>query len=289
MLLLALVAFLVLAIVAFMLFEFATGSQQPAAAPANPPAPSAGATTRSASPTPGGSSRPETAVVEVVPGLWRGTATMTSNSDTLHGIPLGWSRNTDGAISAAFASETLMFSKPNFVESTRPELVARMFTPEAQNEVATTAKQAANIRRSYRLNDQGQVLNAKTMKVSDTERFVGTAMPRYGAYQVDHVGYGPDQMPNEARIKTWTPVTVGIADGTDQSGVALNWQQTLVTLRWWDNDWRTDRTEVLSKIVPAQRNMSNQPFAERRAALGPGWVVLADATAEVYPGAERTR
>lgn len=226
---------------------------------------------------------------QVAPGLTRSTvAVEASNSDAVYGVPVGYPRTLDGGVAAAINYDAASYAPAMFNKKTRGILYDRLYTTAYRSEQLTDEQW----RRFYPwANDAGQAIDAKSGKVMDGLQVIAGCYPRYGAYRVINIQPSSTE-PREITIVTWMPCVFGIGNDTDLSKVRLAWNQTTVTVRWQESDWRiayASNSEDVGDLQPEDRRVSNQTFAARAKVLGIGWQVPADATEGALPGAVLTR
>lgn len=259
----------------------------PSGAPAADPTPGGAATTPTGTtPQPTTASPGQTSVLpnlgEAVPGLYFGTATVTSgNTKSLYGIPYGWNKTTDGAVAAAMTVSASFCALPVMVDDTRAALTPILFTQDGEA-FQTNAADYAIMRKGSRLNDAGVVVAADG-RVSEGETYLACGMPRFGAYKV--VSTTGDDL---VIVDVWMPYTAGPGSDDNLSEVWLGAIHARVTMRWSERngseDWRLAYNESLrgKGVLPAKRsNIGHQAI---RDLLGPGWFVPADTTTKPYPG-----
>lgn len=217
--------------------------------------------------------------VDGVPGLWRGTATVTSGySGDVEGVPRGWPKTIDGAAAAALTIGASAYTLASVHPSTAPKLDERLLSKSIYDEYRSTQASWERAKAWYHLNEAGEPLNMDD-EPSPELRLHWTGYARYGAYQVTEVA---DDL-STVHVLTMVPIVDGVAVGDDLSGVRLRWFRFAGVMVWEEGDWRVQRmVQEVAPEIPTRQ--TNQPFAVIRAALGPGWSVPADATDKPYPG-----
>lgn len=217
--------------------------------------------------------------VEGVPGLWKGTATVTTGfGDEVEGVPTGWPRTVDGAIAAALTAGSTTMSLAAVHPSTAPAIDERLLSKAVYQEYRSTQETWNRAKAWYHLNEAGAPLNMDD-EPSPELRLYWMGYVRYGAYQVTEV---TDDL-STIRVGVMMPVVDGVAVGDDLSGVRLRWFKWATTMIWEDGDWRVERM-VREEPPVMEDRQSNQPYAKLRTALGSGWSVPADGTDEPYAG-----
>lgn len=268
-----------------------TPTHTPTATPSGTAEPSETPTATEPTPTQTGPALPEHMAVagEVVPGLWQGTATVsTGNSNAIYGIPVGWSRTVDGAVAAAMNIDAAFYSLPAVVEDTQVELNPYLYTGEAL-ESEVSGDQALEFRRQLRevcrLDESGVVVDAQG-NPSQHETYYGGGIPRYGAYQVRDVEYADEITPQRVEVAVVQPVFSGPGTDTNMTEVLLMFRKSIYIMVWDGDDWRAEDWGVNDEPTgPWQTTVSNQGFAHLVTLVGQGWAVPADATQDPIPGA----
>lgn len=251
--------------------------------------------TASEEPSQTGPQLPEhmTVAGEVVPGLWQGTATVsTGNANAIYGTPFGWSRTVDGAIGAAMNIDASTYSLPAVIEDTQAELSRHLYTGEAL-EAKVSGEQSVEFRRQLRevcrLDDSGVVVGADGLP-SQHETYYGGGIPRYGAYQVRSVERAAGgTVPERVEVAVLQPVFSGPGTDTNMTEVLLMFRKTVYIMVWDGDDWRAEGWgEREDPTGPWQTTVSNQGYAHLVTLVGEGWAVPADATQDPIPGAVMT-
>lgn len=217
--------------------------------------------------------------IDGAPGLWRGTATVTSGySDDVEGVPRGWPKTIDGAAGAALTIGGMVFSLANVHPPTATEIDKRILTKSAYAKIRSTQADWDRAKAWYHLNEAGQPLNMDDEPAPEL-RLHWTGYARYGAYQVTEVA---DDL-STIRVLIMMPVVDGVAVGDDLSGLRLRWFRWVTVMAWEGGDWRLQSmSQEPPPVMPTRQ--ANQPYAVIRSALGPGWSVPSDATDQPYPG-----
>lgn len=227
---------------------------------------------------------------EVVPGLWRGTATVGSgNSKAIYGIPYGWPRTIDGAVGAAMNIEAAFYSLPAMVENTAAQLFPKLYTGAALEEVLE-GKSYVWFRKKGRemagMNDDGVVLDLNG-KPSKEKRFYGGGIPQYGAYIVRSCEKDSTGQPSRVEVAVLIPMYGGTGTDDDMSNVHLQFKQINNSLVWVDGDWRSETSGSVENVW--KKKVSNQGWEHLKSLVGEGWAVPADATQEPFEGAVLTQ
>ena len=228
----------------------------------------------------------------VVDGLWRGTATVaTDSTDVIFGVPIGWDRTVDGAVAAAMHIDAAFYALPSVIEDSQVELNSRLYTGKALDDMLTGETMVAfraELRKVCRLSDEGVVVDANG-NPSTEERYLGGGIPEYGAYQVRGVESSNGAV-TRVEVAVFQPVYSGPATDTNTTEVYLVFHKAVYILTWTDGDWKVaDWGELEEPKDHIPVDYSNQGFEWIREQIGPGWAVPADATEEAIPGAVMTR
>lgn len=221
---------------------------------------------------------------EVAPGLVMGSASIEAlNQDFLYGTRVGYPRTVDGAVAAAINYDAATHTPAMFNKNQRTALNQRIYTDRGRDTVAMDDELAAAFAKQLGLDAQGRVL-AKNGKVDPSRKLIVATYPRYGAYQL--LGYQPSaEEPTEVTVTSWRPFVLGVGTKTDLSKVGLSWYEATVTVVWDRTDWRVrDSVTRLETSKPGDGSTPNASYADRAAALGPGWSVPTDATETLLPG-----
>ena len=259
-------------------------SQQPSPAGTSPTTTPSASPSDSAPPSdPGDAVRPQYSnvlgPVDGAPGLWRGTATVTTGySGDVEGIPRGWAKTIDGAVGAALTVGAAVQSLAPIHPSTAPAIDKRILSKSIYAEYRSTQADWDRAKAWYHLNEAGQPLNMDDEPAPEL-RLHWTGYVRYSAYQVTEVA----EDLSTVRVLMTIPVVDGVAVGNDLSGLRLRWFRWAGVMVWEDGDWRV-QSMVQERPPELPTRQANQPFEVIRSALGPGWSVPADATNEPYPG-----
>lgn len=217
-----------------------------------------------------------------VPGLWQGTARITSgNTDTVWGVRVGWPQTVDGAVAAAFNGEGATYSLAGILPEFRSDVQKRIYVKGSKS--APTEKWAAKVRELAHINEKGDVV--RNGQVSPLERPFIESLIRFGAYRVMEIKEGTPDAPTWVVAEVWFPVVVGVGDGTNFSDVAVFWRHAAMDVVWQQNNWRLKAVARKTATIPTQERRTNQPYSNVRALLGPGWMVPADGTDQPYAGA----
>ena len=229
---------------------------------------------------------PTTGEVDGISGLYQGTARVASgNSSSIFGVPTGWPQSIDGSVSAAMNYMGAELSLARLLPATEPQLHARTNTA-ANIERHDFTQGSAEVREQLSMNANGEVV--RNGKISADERVYVQAFPRYGVYKVLKTDRST---PTAVTVRVWFPGVKGVGTVDDLSNVALKWYFYDVDMLWSTQlgDWQIDDWRWLGPSYPPDQRRSNQPWAEVRKLLGPGWIVPADGTEEPYPGALLTK
>lgn len=221
---------------------------------------------------------------ELAPGLVMGTASVEAlNQDLLYGTRIGYPRTVDGAVAAAINYDAAWHTPAMFNKSQRTALNQRIYTDRSRSRLGMNDALAAAFAKQLGLNAQGQVLT-EAGKVDSKRKLIAATYPRYGAYQ--QLGFQPSaEQPTEVSVTSWRPFVLGVGTDSDLSQVRLNWSEVTVTVVWDRNDWRIDESVTrLDTAKPGDGSVPNASYADRAAALGPGWTVPTDATESLLPG-----
>lgn len=215
-----------------------------------------------------------------VPGLWQGTAHITTgNITTVWGVRVGWPQTIDGAVAAAFNGEGATYSLAGLLPEFRRDVQKRIYV--AGSKSATSDKWAARARELAHINSKGDVI--RNGEVSPLERPYVESLIRFGAYRVMEVK-GSTVAPTWVVVEVWFPVVIGAGTDTDLADVAVFWRHAAMDVVWEKNDWRLKAVARKTATIPSQSRLTNQPYTNVRALLGPGWMVPADGTDAPYPG-----
>ena len=252
------------------------------------PAPTPSAPTPAPTPTatPTGPNVPvySTVMTEVAgaPGLWWGTATVTSGyTDTILGVPIGWKHTVDGAIGAGVSSFVSLTSLNNAKLDTSRQLDDRLLTANARQAHRTTQEYWDITKAWYHLNNEGQPLDGAG-DISTSRKLYWQGYPRYAAYKVTELhSTGTDL--DTVHVSVWMPTVDGVTESDDLSPLRLQWGQMNLVMKWEDGDWRTDSFEPAQAPQGSERR-ANLPWATVASLLGPGWSIPADATDKPYAG-----
>ena len=253
------------------------------------PAPTPSAPTPAPTPTatPTGPNVPvySTVMTEVAgaPGLWWGTATVTSGyTDTILGVPIGWKHTVDGAIGAAISTAASVSSLNNAKPDTAKQLDDRLLTANAQRNLRTTREQWDKTKAWFHLNDEGQPLDGSG-DISTTRTLHWASYPRYAAYKVTELHSSGTDL-DTVNVSAWMPLVYGVTQNENNlSPLQLEWVQLDLVMKWEDGDWRTDSFASVKTPQGSERR-ANLPWSTVASLLGPGWSIPADATDKPYPG-----
>lgn len=193
------------------------------------------------------------------------------------GIPSGYPRTTDGAVSAALtyanAAGTALFVTPE----KRTQIAETIYTPAARENGVLTDEVAAAVQDELNVTPDGLGLRADGT-IDASRRAFAECLYQYGAYRVDDVDASTD--PSEVVVTTWAPCLNGVGSADDGSAVQVRWSEATTTMRWSGTDWQIAETTYPTHTPPApdQPRAVNVSLTERARLLGDGWVVPADAT-----------
>jgi hypothetical protein len=234
-----------------------------------------------------GRSMGDVVLEEVVPGLHRCASRVEGVAlEALHGIGTAFPRSLEGAVAAA-ANSVVFFASPAFyIDAQRRVLQPLVFMPDSW----WSEEQAAGWQARMRLDGSGRPLDADG-RVLDSVVSAAGAYPRYGAYKVHHADYDGAGLLQEVFLSWWMPSVAGSGTVDDMSGAVVSWVVWSFEAVWTraDRGWRVELAYDVSTPPPADPSHTNQSFAARRAVLGEGWCVPADATEGRLPGAVLTR
>lgn len=220
-----------------------------------------------------------------VPGLWQGTAHITTgNITTVWGVRVGWPQTIDGAVAAAFNGEGATYSLAGILPGYRTTVNKRVYTSPDK---APSTKWAASVRTNMHINDKGDVI--RSGKVSPLERPYLESLIRFGAYRVMEVKEGTVEAPTWVVVEVWFPVIAGVGTDSNLTEVAVFWRHAAMDVVWEKNNWRLQAVARKTAVVPNDPRRTNQPYSNVRALLGPGWMVPADGTDAPYPGSILTK
>lgn len=225
----------------------------------------------------------QTGWVDGAPGLWRGTATVTTgNSGQVLRFPVGWAQTIDGAVGAAINDVAQMWSIENYKPSTSAECDDRLLAKESRRKLGSTAEMWSKAKAWWGLNEEGFPVDDNGQVVPEETLYLA-GFPRYAAYLVDAAA----EDLSEVTVRVWMPSVDGVGSVDDLSNVRVQTHINVVTLVWEDGDWRIKDNQAPS---PASRGeQTNLPWAKVREILGPGWLVPADGTDQPYEGAVLTQ
>lgn len=220
-----------------------------------------------------------------VPGLWQGTANITTgNASTVWGVRVGWPQTVDGAIAAAFNGEGATYSLAGVLPAYRGDVNKRVYVQASK---APTDKWAASVRSNMHINGKGDVL--RNGKVSPLERPYLESLIRFGAYRVMEVKEGTADAPTWVVAEVWFPVVAGVGSDSNFTDVAVFWRHAAMDVVWDGTNWRLKAVARKTATIPTDARRTNQPYNNVRALLGPGWMIPADGTERPYPGAVLTK
>ena len=221
-----------------------------------------------------------------VPGLWQGTANITTgNADTVWGVRVGWPQTVDGAIAAAFNGEGATYSLPGVLPAFRADVQKRIYVRGSKS--ATSADWAAKARALAHINEKGDVVRGG--KVSALERPYVESLIRFGAYRVMELKEGTVDAPTWVVAEVWFPVVLGAGSDSNFTDVAVFWRHAAMDVVWDGTNWRLKAVARKTATIPTDARRTNQPYNNVRALLGPGWMIPADGTEDPYPGAILTK
>ncbi len=216
---------------------------------------------------------------QIVPGLWRGTATVASgNSSTLLGVPIGWPRNVDGAVGAAINYLASTTSLDNFRPDTNLQLDKRLLTDAGYATYHNAPDTWGKVKQIFNLDDEGRPLGPDG-KPAPERRLYAAGYTRYAVYQVS----AASQDLSMVNVKVAMPTVVGVGIGDDLSSLRLRWTTVAVTMKWTGDDWRIEVMDREPLREPDVRQ-TNLPYSKIRELVGPGWLMPADATDQPYAG-----
>ena len=226
---------------------------------------------------------------EVEPGLWRGTATVsTGNHKEIYGIRYGWDWTIDGSIGAAMNYSIAGRTLAGLIESTATELYPKLYTSSESilhSEWWKTYRK--NMREQNRLTDDGVLLDASgSGKPSTEEKFYGGGIPQYGLYRVAAVEHAESGKPLRVTVEVLLPRFSGPGTDTNLSQVALTLDQFKWIMLWDGDDWKIE-----DGGLHAYEGMkaSNPGWEFLHKIAGDGWAVPADGTQKPIPGAVLTQ
>lgn len=216
----------------------------------------------------------------VVPGLWRGTATVTSGyGNNILGVPIEWPKTVDGAIGAAISQTASLVTLDNSRPSTARQLDDRFLTAEGQKKYRSTEEMWRKAKAWYHLDESGTPLNADGQPAPEL-RLYWQGFPKYSAYRVTNVGQNLETV----TVQVWMPTVDGIGVGNDLSALRLMWLQHTKVMRWEDGDWRTDSTDQM-RAPQGPLRQPNLSYEQIRATLGTGWSIPSDGSDQPDPEA----
>lgn len=221
-----------------------------------------------------------------VPGLWQGTAEITTiNADTIWGVRVGWPQTVDGAVAAAFNGEGATYSLAGLLPEFRSDVNSRIYARGSK--AIPSEKWAAEVRKNVHINAKGDVV--RSGQSSPLERPYIESLIRFGAYRVLEVKEGSPQAPTWVVLEVWFPVVAGSGAGDNFTDVAVFWRHAAMDVVWERSDWKLKAVARKTATIPTDARRTNQPYNNVRALLGPGWMVPADGTDQPYPGAILTK
>lgn len=258
------------------------------------PAPaSTGSESTTTAATPTSTESPTTIPVteEIIPGLYRGTATVsTGNAREIYGVKVGWPRTLDGAIGAAMNYAGAELCLAGVVESTAAELLPQIITGESLDQVLHEPAWLGyrkTIRDSSRLNDDGVVMDANNPSLPSTEeRYYGGAIPEYGVYKVTDIDNDTDGQPTRVEVWVFLPRYAGTGTDTNMDGVMRLFEMIRYVMVWVDDDWKA---EDLGIEAATESEITNPGWEFIKSQLKDGWIVPADGTQDPIPGAVLTQ
>lgn len=228
-----------------------------------------------------------TGEVDGVPGLWRGTATVSSgNTSTVLQLRTGWPQTVDGAVAAAVNDSAVMVSLDNLRPSTAAVLDKQTLSAHAYPTLKSPPELWEQAKAFWHLDDEGRPLGPDGRTDPALEFYLaGPGLERYSAYQVTEVA--PDL--TEVKVRVWMPAVDGTGSVDDVSQVRVQWKIHALTMVWENDDWRMDAIVNEENVPQLPIHATNASAAMVREALGAGWTVPADWTDQPYPGAVITQ
>ncbi|MDO5067443.1 MAG: hypothetical protein Q4D96_09215 [Propionibacteriaceae bacterium] len=232
-----------------------------------------------------------TVTEELIPGLYRGTATVsTGNAREVYGVKVGWDRTVDGAVGAAMSVAGADRCLAGVVESTAAELFPHLYTGQSLEDILHDPAWVGYrqvIRDASRLSDDGVVMDANNPTLPSTEeRFYGGAIPEYGVYKITNIENDTDGQPLRVEVWTFLPRYSGTGTDTNMDGVVRSFELIRDVMVWVDNDWKSEDGGIEAST---DVRVTNPGWEFIMSQVGEGWAVPADGTQDPIPGAVLTQ
>ena len=228
---------------------------------------------------------------EILPGLYRGTATVSSgNSREVYGVRIGWERTIDGAVGAAMSVAGADRCLAGVVESTAADLFPHLYTGQSLEDTLHNPAWVGYrkvIRDASRLNDDGVVMDANNPTLpSVEERFYGGAIPEYGAYTIKQLEDDSEGQPQRVEVWVFLPRYSGTGSDTNMGGVVRSFSMIRNVMIWIDGDWKSEDGGIEAET---RSDVTNPGWEFIRSHVGEGWAIPADGTQDPMPGAVLTQ
>lgn len=232
-----------------------------------------------------------TVTEEILPGLYRGTATVsTGNAREIYGVKIGWNRTVDGAVGAAMSVAGADRCLAGVVESTAAELFPHLYTGKSLEDTLHDPAWVGYrkvIRDTARLNDDGVVMDANNPALpSSEERFYGGAIPEYGAYSITNIENNAEGQPQRVEVWVFLPRYSGTGTDTNMGGVVRSFEMIRNVMVWVENDWKSEDGGIEAET---RSDVTNPGWEFIRSHVGEGWAIPADGTQDSIPGAVLTQ
>ena len=291
----------VLALLLIVYLVLPKGAAQPGTAPSASSSPGETVASATNEPDPGinanesewSKTQTDTRLNEVGPGLARCLSVVDGNqTSAVDGVRVGFPQTFEGGVSAILNytkyQDSLPFLLPDVAAKVEPHIYGDDPSP---NNGAGSPEFRTNYRKELKINDQGDAL-LDDGQIDPHNAVYYDSYPEYGAYHVDRVSYTQNGLPYYMVATVWMPRVLGHGNDDDMSQVSLRWVTWQMAIEWVPEteEWHSMLSVVIQESPqPANPTFSNQTFAARAKALGPGWCVPADARQDAVPGFARTK